>query len=437
MSENNKNKEFQFIQEQVIEKKFRKLRKRIFRLFRMMVTSIIMGLIVACTFVLVEPRLYKLLKREDEPKTPVTFPTLQPEEMDEGTPKDEVTPVITPPVEQKEPTVVEKTIDADIRDFAKMYDDIKRVSSKANRSILKLSAETDGTDWIGNPIQQSVETSGVVISDLNDRYLILASYDRIKDANQVKIVFESRNEVPVVIHDYEEELNLVVLSVDQDQIPEYLRNMIQVMNFSQSSSLTAGTPVIALGNPNGYLESMDIGIVTHRGNAISVLDNRLDIFYTSMNTNERSDGIIINLNGDMVGIMTRTLKQDKDKSLSSVLGISKLDRVIEKMANQEPRIYFGIRAEDMTPGVKSAHGVTNGIFVNEVEPDSPAFQAGIKTGDIILQVNEKDIVTTNGFNSMISEYKASDEVTVKVKRMSGAAEKEDNFKVVLKYKNQS
>jgi S1-C subfamily serine protease len=173
------------------------------------------------------------------------------------------------------------------------------------------------------------------------------------------------------------------------------------------------------------------GFVTSRGSWASITDNKIDLFNTSIEDNENSDGIIVNMNGEVVGLITRVLKDGVNEDLSTVIGISKIKPLIKRIANQTPRIYFGVITEDMTEAAKLEHQITNGIYVNEVQADSPAFAAGMKNGDIILQVNEASIMNTNNFYTTISEYLPEDEVVVKIKRTSGTTDKDMEMTIVL------
>jgi S1-C subfamily serine protease len=181
---------------------------------------------------------------------------------------------------------------------------------------------------------------------------------------------------------------------------------------------------------------MEIGIVTSRGSWASITDNRLDLFNTNIVDNDNSDGIIVNMNGEVVGLITRALKDEVNEDLSTVVGISKIKPLITDIANKKPRIYFGVITEDMTEAAKLEHQITNGIYVNEVRADSPAFAAGMKNGDIILQVNDVPIMNTNNFYNTISQYLPEEEVVVNIKRTSGSTEKDMEMTIVLAKKEQ-
>lgn len=448
MSESEKdNKDFQFIKEQVIEKKRRKMKKWLQPLFMTIFMAILFGLIAAVTFVFTEPRLYKLLHKEEEIKTPVSFPTEYPLETNEDNSvvddekTDKTDDNISEEKEEEEPekpetVIVEQSIDADLDDFVSMYDEIRTIAFETSKSLVNVSTITSVRDWFGDMVERTVSTSGLIISDLNDDLLVLVSLDQVKDASSIKIEFSDTIAVEALLQDYDTETNLAVIAIAMEDIPPVFLKNIKVAKLGESYTITVGSPILALGSPNGHQGSMEIGIVTSRGSWASITDNRLDLFNTNIEDNDNSDGIIVNMNGEVVGLITRALKDEVNEDLSTVVGISKIKPLITDIANKKPRIYFGVITEDMTEAAKLEHQITNGIYVNEVRADSPAFAAGMKNGDIILQVNDVPIMNTNNFYNTISQYLPEEEVVVNIKRTSGSTEKDMEMTIVLAKKEQ-
>lgn len=448
MSEYNKdNMDFEFIKEQIIEKKRKKLKKWLFPFLMTISMAILFGIIAAITFVIAEPKLSKLLHKEEEVKTPITFPTQLPENEGEEAkvtpaPQKQDNPVPTPsnsnPEEDKEPdtVIVEKSIEADIDDFTSMFTEVRDVAINVNKSLINVTSIIEERDWFGNKVDRTIKTTGLVLANNDVDLLILVSLDRVEDANSIKVEFSDSSTANAFLQDYEREINLAVIAVPLKDIPPIQLAGIEQAKLGESYSIAVGNPIIALGCPNGYQGSMDFGIITSKGSSVSITDNRLDLFNTNIENNKYSDGIIVNLKGEVIGLITRELKKDLNQELSTALGISKIKPIIERMSNQKPRIYFGVVAVDMTEDVKAEHEVINGIYVNEVKVNSPAYEAGMKNGDIILQLEDRPIINTNTFYNFISSYKAGDKIKVKIKRTSGTSEAEMDIDVTLAEKVQ-
>ncbi len=449
MSEIDKdNKNFEFIKEQVIENKRRKWKKRLFPLAMTGSLAILFGVIAATTFVLVEPGLDRLLNKNVETKTPVNFPSISPEagsdntgNSTQGTGKGNtgtgVNNATDNPGETSQTvtnTVIQK-LDVSVEDYVAMYDQIHNMVNKVDKSIVTVTSKFPVKDWFGDS-EKTVNTTGVIVASNTSDYLILVSLDRVKGADSIRVKFSEDSYVNVVLQDYETDLNIGLLALKIMDIPELYVNGLEVADLGESYGLSVGNPVIAVGNPNGHIDSMDVGIVTSKGSCACITDNRLELFNTNMVTNENSDGIILNFDGKIVGLITRTLQEDLNDGLSTAIGISRVKQIIIQMGMQEPRIYFGVKADDMSEDVRKQNSIDNGIYINEVQADSPAFKAGLRDGDIILSVNDQTVLNTNNFYNIISTYEPGTKLAVKAKRTSGNTDKEMEVQVVLTEKVQ-
>ncbi len=444
MSENDK-KDFEFIKEQVIEKKRKKIKKRLMPFAMTICMAILFGLVAAVTFVIAEPKLDGLLHKEEETKTPADFPTEYPED-------EAPTPTATPSPENTtgkdtevtgdniskipDTVVVDNRIEASLSDYVNMFGELRKVAYDVNKSLIKVIGITETEDvWFDTPVELSEETTGLIVHNDNVDLLALVSLDRIRKADKIRVEFSKSFSVEAQIQDYETELNLAVISIPIKEIPaSYLEN-IEIAKLGDSYSMIAGTPILALGSPNGHVGSIEFGIISSGNSTTYITDNQLDLFNTDIEVNEKSDGIIVDTNGEVIGLITRTLKDSVSDDLNVCIGISKLKPLLTDLVNSNPRIYFGVKTENMTDTTRAEHGIANGIFVNEVDEDSPAYEAGIQAGDIIIQVDEGMIIDTSDFYSTISTRNAEDVLSVRIKRTAGSTQKEMTVNVKLAEKD--
>lgn len=463
MSGIDKDKEFEFIKEQVIPKKRKKFRKWLIPFFMTFFMAIMFGIVAALTFCLAEPRLYELLHKDDQ--NPFVIPTPTPlgrgDEDDRKEGEDLVDdsedpntgnlPTTVPNNEQPNgqegkdlnghssdsvepgPVIIE-AIDADIDDYLTMFSDIRRLTDEVGKSILTVSSIIDGKDWFGNPIEKRIYTTGLVVENSGTNIMLLVSLDRIKDASSIKIEINDTTVIDAMLHDYESELNLAVISVNIADIPKRVLSNIAVARIGESYTLAVGDPIMAMGSPNGYPQSVDMGIVSSKGSLLSITDYEIDFYNTNIITNNESDGVIVNFKGEVVGLLTRTLKEGLNEELSTVVGISKVKSYIDRMVSQTPRIYCGVIAENLPQVAMANYNVTRGVYVYEVQKDSPAFKAGIMSGDIILNVGDRLISNMNNFYNAISDHEHGTQVAFKIRRTSSGKELELN--VVLEEKKQ-
>lgn len=440
MSENDK-KDFEFIKEQVIEKKRKKIKKRLLPIVMTICLAILFGLIAAVTFVLAAPRLDQFLHKGEEKKTPADFPTNYPivqapvatptplpkNNTDKDVECDEDNTSMTP-----DTVIVDNRIEASLDDFVNMYGELRRVAYDVNKSLIKVIGITETEDvWFGTHVELTEETTGLLIHNDNVNLLALVSLDRIRKADRIRVEFSKSFSVEAAIQDYETELNLAVISMPIKEIPAGYLDNVEIAKLGDSFNLVPGSPVLALGSPNGHVGSIEFGIISSGNTVFYITDNQLDLFNTNIDVNAKGDGVIVNTEGEVVGLITRTLKDGVSDRMNICIGISRIKPLLTDMVNNNPRIYFGVKTENMTETIRAEHGIANGIFVNETIEDSPAYEAGIQPGDIILQVEDDMIIDTSDFYSTLSYRKVGDKISVKIKRTAGTNEKELTVTVTL------
>lgn len=448
---NKKDKDFEFIKEKVVPKRSKKIKKFLKPFVMTFIMAIIFGVVAAITFCITEPRLYEYLHRGQEERKSITFPSEYPEEglnqveEDNGGPNlvgsnsnggldQNGSPSNTgngnPANIEDDCAPIIKEIKAKAEDLATIYEDIRKIAYEASKSIVKIDSIKDGRDLFGNPIEIRKSTSGIVVADLNGELAILVSFDRIISASRLQLVFSEQVMVDAKLLDYDEELNLAIINVMIEDIPIIYFKNIEVAELGESYSTQVGIPVIALGNPNGYYGSLEIGHITSRVSYISTIDNRIELFNTSIIDNENSDGVIVDFEGKVIGVITRMQDDDINKNVNTAIGISRLKPILQKLANNEPRTYMGIIIYELTDTAKEIYDVKRGVYIHEVVAESPAFDYGLKSGDIILEINGQEVFNINSYHDILNENKPGDKVSVKIKRTS-AHNREMEYEIIL------
>lgn len=436
--------EFLFIQEQISSKRRSRRVHVLLSLLWTIILACVFAVVACMVFYLANPFIARLLGEGTDKKT-VQFPTLTPEDGN-GTGVSVIpTPTVTPTPEgqggkdssgkgQKPGiTYIESRVAADIKDLNNIYYEIREVASGVNSSIVDIASTSSKVDGLNENENYEVtkNTTGLILANNSVDLLILVTLDKIKDAKDIRLQINENISVKASIQDYDKDLNLAVLAVSLEDIPDAYETGLKPADLGESYSLIVGSPIMALGSPNGYVGSMELGIVSGINYDHYITDNKIDLFTTDIMTNENSDGIIVNLTGEVIGIITNKLKDKDNANVSTVIGISKIKKVIEAMVNQTDRSYFGIKCMDMTKQDLENTDLVNAICVTEVESNSPALEAGLQIGDMITAVGTTPINNVSTFNSAITALKPKDTVEVTVNRMIKDKEKEIKLSVVL------
>ena len=146
------------------------------------------------------------------------------------------------------------------------------------------------------------------------------------------------------------------------------------------------------------------------------MDSYYKILTTDIYGSQFASGVLINVRGQVLGIIDNSHNSEDMKNLVSALGITELRRVIERMSNERDQAYLGIHGMDVTPEANDSLGVPFGAYIIEIEMDSPAMAAGIQSGDVIVEINGKQIATYRDFMKVMTELEPEDLVSILLMR---------------------
>ena len=425
------NTDYQFMKEKIVTRRKNKIRKGILLTVFAVFLAVVFGLVERFVFLLADEPVKKILglngSAEEMTPTPMPTPTHRPTPTPVPTPTPE--PVITTsPTPEAEgysenitpmPTGQDENLsspeEAALENYVLAFARMQKLASVVQRALVTVHVYENGIDWLEDTYETESKTTGIVIEKTEEHILILASLDRLQNASRIE-VSNGRESYSANLWNYDKDYNLAVVRLTLKELSKQFVNEIQVAVFGESSSLHVGTPILALGNPNGYIGSVEFGTVTSRGSVYYITDNSVELFNTSTSNGEEGDGVIVNLSGEIIGIITRTVRSEYDEHICTAMGITRLKGSIAKLASGEEKIYLGVRGEDIPMSVLTEQGLFSGIYVTEVLTDSPAFEAGIKTGDIILKFDNLNVYSYNGLNTMLNMHQSGDEVSVFVQR---------------------
>ena len=148
----------------------------------------------------------------------------------------------------------------------------------------------------------------------------------------------------------------------------------------------------------------------------------------------QGSGILVNLDGEIVGIIAQSFAIEDNKNVVTALPISELRDLIEKLSNNENLIYLGVTGQDIGSELSEKTGIPKGVYVNAVSEDSPAMEAGIQNGDVIIEINGETVETVKGYQQQLKACKAGETINVKAMRQGTEGYVEVSFEVTLKAK---
>jgi len=234
-----------------------------------------------------------------------------------------------------------------------------------------------------------VETSFASAVIIDSEGYLVTNYHVIASAAEIRVqLTDGRITEPVTVG-VDAETDLALLKVDLGTLP--------AISIGRSDKLRIGDVVLAIGNPYGLTTSVTQGIVSATGRGLLNLVTFENFIQTDAAINAgNSGGALINSNGELVGINTAVLAQDRGtEGIGFAIPVDLVRGVIDqiKKNGRVIRGYMGLLPDDLTNSERVALGIEsgNGILLTTVYDGGPAAVADLRRGDVILEMNGEPV----------------------------------------------
>lgn len=411
--------EFSFMNEKIKDKPFYK-KKWVQIAAATLALAVVFGLVAGVSFAKMNEWIQ--LKKEQEEMKEIEIPKDSGEEAD----KTEEAEASRP--EETEPVVVEAELT--VKEYGKLYEELQTVASEASKALVSVTAVSNDVDWFNEDYENRGQSEGMIIGDNGVELLILTGYSDICHCDGIHITFCDESFAPAVLKNYDVTTDLAVLSVNLSDISTETQKEIAEAELGNSMLLEPGDPVIAIGRADGSEHSLKIGELTSTKNKQSVVDAEYTILMTDMIRNHGADGVLINLSGQIVGILQDRYLSENMESVVTAYGISDLKSLLERLSNNQDVAYLGIKGVPVTKEAKDG-GVPEGIYVTEVLMDSPAMKGGIQTGDIIQALNGQSVREMSQLSSVLTKLSDQQNISLEGRRLTKDGYKKINYQTFL------
>ncbi len=439
------NGESDFITEQIKIKPVNR-KKLIRRTIITVAMAVIFGLVACVTFLILEPVISNWLYPKEERKPEIVeFPEdgdeMRPEDMlAENLPTESPGPTPDPtPEPEQERVLLEEQIreilgemPLELNDYKELYTAMAGYVDELSQYMVTVTAVTSNVNWFDSVQESRNQCPGLIIYDNGVELLVLADYAPVKSAERLVLTFHNGLIMEGRLKEQNKATNLAVLSVDLADLPEGMNEELPRASFGYSSgNRRAGTPVVALGSPMGSIHSIGYGMITSAGIILPMTDRNYRLIQTDISGSQNASGVLFDLQGQVVGIITNGKTGSDMRNMISAFGIAELRRIVEKMSNASPIAYMGISGVDVTREANQELGVPYGAYVENIDMDSPAMRAGIQRGDIITMIDDTTIVSFGNYSNTLMAMIPGQTVTVTVKRQVQEEYKEMSFNIEL------
>ncbi len=409
--------EFAFIKEKIKDKPVNKRRLLIHAGFNLL-CAVVFGVVACFVFVLMEPYLEECLYPKEESTISIPKDDAPQEGEEDGEEEEEETKE-PPPQPESQTVVVQEELE--IEDYQKLQDKLYNIGKQANKSVVTVTGVTSGMDWFNTPYENENRAAGVIIGNSGQELLILTEKKVIVDAQEINITFIDGTMASASLKKYDGNTGIAIISVPLEDIPEAVLGQMAVAPLGNSYVVSQGTTVLAIGSPLGANYSILCGTITSSKNEVSTIDKNYTIFTTDIVGSENGSGVLINLKGEIIGLVLQDYSSPNDRNTITALAVSELKQVIEDLSNGRDVPYVGLRLSTVTEEIAKEFSIPKGVYIKSVEMDSPAMAAGMQEADVISKINGEEVATVEQYNQKIYALSPEDTITITIKRQSGEA----------------
>lgn len=245
---------------------------------------------------------------------------------------------------------------------------------------------------------------------LDEEGYIITNSHVIDRADKINVILSdnSQHQAKVIGTDNKTDLALIKIDTDKKLMP---------VNLGDSDKIRVGDWILAIGNPFGLGGSVTAGIVSAKSRDIESgpYDNFIQ---TDASINQGSSGgPMFNLDGEVIGINAAIFSTTGgNMGISFAIPVNNAKFVIRELKNSGSvkRGWIGVRVQPQLTEANSVGNIPNGILISSVAEGSPAADAGIQAGDIILALNEQDMDSAQIFSRLVSESPVKGKITLKL-----------------------
>lgn len=296
---------------------------------------------------------------------------------------------------------------------------VEAVAAKVRPSVVGIRTTAAVHSFFGGSHESTGEGSGIVYT--SDGYII-TNYHVIESAvltanSSIEVFFESdiNNGYEATVVGYNISYDLAVIKID--------KNNLSAIEIADTTNLKVGQYCVAVGSPGGleYIGSVTNGIISGLNRTLSSAgEDGVELIQTNTAINPgNSGGALVNLEGKLIGVNSSKIVSESFEGMGFAIpantAVDICDKIIAKEYDPDP--YVGITfSESWTPQRLQQYGYPVGAVVSSVVTSGPAYESGIRSGDIIIKFAGKNIGNFEDFNNVLSECKPGESVVIEFYR---------------------
>lgn len=297
--------------------------------------------------------------------------------------------------------------------------------------------------------------SGIIVGENETELLIVTNNHVVEDSKELTVQFIDDSVATALVKGTDEDMDLAVIAIEIEDLDPSTKSAIRVATMGDSDKLKVGEPAIAIGNALGYGQSVTTGVISAVNRSYTDeygplyggsleeenYENVKYLIQTDAAINPgNSGGALLNVRGEVVGINSSKIAEYTVEGMGYAIPISTAEPIIEELMNRKTKApgktkqnsaYLGISGMAVTGEMLQRYDLKKGLYITQVFADTPAKEAGIKKGDILLSIDDVPIGDMDELSRTLSGYEEGEKVVVKLLKRSNSGYVEKEIKVVL------
>ncbi len=324
-----------------------------------------------------------------------------------------------PPVDWESPGAAED----DYHEYQRTS--VVQAAEKITPTVVGITSMATAHDFFqGRTRLQETATGSGVIIDSNG--YIATNNHVIDNAEELLVTLADGEEVAAEVVGTDPATDLAVIKINRTGLP--------AAGFSDSDQLQVGELAIAIGNPLGlaFQQSVTVGVVSALDRSIRIGEQTFSFIQTDAAINAgNSGGPLVNAAGDVIGINTAKINVPGVEGMGFAIPSNTVKKIVNDLIEHGRiiRPWIGVVIRELDENTAAELGLTpgQGLIVEEIVDGGPAQKAGMQAGDVILEIDGKQIQNLNRLREVVHQYEVGQVVTIKIFRNGEEQEIELTF----------
>lgn len=291
---------------------------------------------------------------------------------------------------------------------------VVQVAKNVGPAVVGITNKAVARDFFNRQFEVEGVGSGVIFR--SDGYIV-TNHHVIDSAREIIVSLSDGNTVNGTLVGSDEMTDIAVVKVDAKDLP--------AAKFANSDEILVGEPVVAIGNPMGleFQGTITTGVVSALNRTIDIdyADRKLNLIQTDAAISPgNSGGALVNYDSEVIGINSAKMAQQGVEGIAFAIPSNIVQNVVKEIMEKGyvSRPYLGVTIFDPQTAARYGYQLTieKGVYVFQVALNSPAGQAGLQRGDIILKIDNKEVNSVADIRTDIAGRKIGDKVILLLDR---------------------